>query len=104
MKNKKIIINAYEKIRTEIRAYFFVKFWISLVSALISYLIMLLFNLNFSAFWAVLIFILNFIPNIGSIIAISLPAILSFVQVQPSFTLTDSLVMISLLVLLDQFM
>ncbi|MDR1987511.1 MAG: AI-2E family transporter [Candidatus Peribacteria bacterium] len=80
MRNKKIIINAYDKIKLEVKSYFFVKFWISLVSALVSYLIMLFFGLKFSTFWAVLIFILNFIPNIGSLIAISMPSILSFVQ------------------------
>jgi predicted PurR-regulated permease PerM len=57
---------------------------------------MIFFDLDFAIFWAILLFILNFIPNIGSIIAIAMPSILSFVQ--PGFMLTDAIIMIILLV------
>ncbi|MDF1682359.1 MAG: hypothetical protein P1U46_00910 [Patescibacteria group bacterium] len=38
------------------------------------------FNLDFAMFWALIIFILNFIPSIGSIIAVTFPSLLSLVQ------------------------
>jgi predicted PurR-regulated permease PerM len=99
---EKSILNTFDKIKIEVKSYFLIKFWISLVSAFISYLIMLAFGLDFAAFWAVLLFILNFIPNIGSIIAIAFPSILSFVQ--PGFPMYNAIIMIVLLIALDQFM
>ncbi|MBT3729012.1 hypothetical protein HOF65_02605 [bacterium] len=37
-------------------------------------------------FWALLVFILNFIPSIGSIIAVSFPALFSLVQFDSYYT------------------
>ncbi len=53
------------------------------VSALVgggSWIIMRVIGIDFAEFWAVLIFILNFIPYIGSFIAVLLPAGLSLLQ------------------------
>ena len=57
-----------------------IKTFVSLLTAMFSYLIMRLVGLDFAEFWALLIFILNFIPNIGSLIATLLPALLSLIQ------------------------
>jgi len=54
---------------------------------------MTVFDLDFAVFWSILIFILNFIPSIGSIIAVLFPSLLSLVQ--PGFTMYDSAFMIS---------
>ena len=51
------------------------------------------FLLDFAIFWSMLVFILNFIPNIWSIIAVLFPSLLSLVQ--PWFSLYDSIFMIS---------
>jgi predicted PurR-regulated permease PerM len=52
------------------------KAFISLITASLSYIVLIFFGLDFSIFWAVFIFILNFVPNIGSIIAIFFPIVL----------------------------
>jgi AI-2 transport protein TqsA len=67
-------------INEAIRAYFRVKLTVSLITATASYILMVLVGLDFAIFWAFLIFILNFIPNIGALIAIVFPALLSLIQ------------------------
>ena len=52
----------------------------SLVTALLSYGLMRIIDLDFAAFWALLVFILNYIPTIGSIVATALPGLLALVQ------------------------
>jgi AI-2 transport protein TqsA len=50
------------------------------ITALASWLIMRWVHLDFAEFWALLIFFLNYIPNIGAIIATAFPALLALVQ------------------------
>jgi predicted PurR-regulated permease PerM len=71
-------------INNAIRAYFKVKLTVSLLTAFASYVLMALVGLDFAIFWAFLIFLLNFIPNIGSLIATIFPALLSLVQFEDS--------------------
>lgn len=68
------------KIQKDIRSYFVIKALLSLLTAVASYVIMKIFWLNFAEFFAIVVFILNFIPNIGSIIAVTFPVLLSIVQ------------------------
>jgi AI-2 transport protein TqsA len=74
-----------EHINEAIRAYFKVKITVSFITAFASYLLMAAIGLDFAIFWAFLIFLLNFIPNIGSLIATIFPAILSLVQYENTF-------------------
>jgi len=69
-----------ERIDTDVRKYIGVKSLVSLTTAILSYIPMKLVGLHFAEFWAVLIFILNFIPSLGSIIATLLPTLLALVQ------------------------
>lgn len=78
-KRKNISATIYT-IKNDIKAYFIIKSIVSFITALLSYFIMLLFWLDFAIFWAFLIFILNFIPNIGSIIALIFPITISLIQ------------------------
>lgn len=69
------------KIRADIRTYIGIKVLTSTATALISYFVLhVVVGVHFASFWAVLIFLLNFIPTIGSIIATAFPSILSLVQ------------------------
>lgn len=93
---RKNILSVLTKIENDVKSYFFIKIIVSLLTAFLSYIIMITFGLNFAIFWTLLIFILNFIPNIWSIIAILFPSLLSFIQ--PDFWIYSSLIMISLLI------
>lgn len=90
------ILAILEKIKKDVKSYFVIKTFVSLFTAVLSYLIMMAFGLDFAVFWALLIFILNFIPSIWSIIAVMFPSLLSLVQ--PEFTLYDGAFMISWLI------
>lgn len=70
----------FATISHDVRRYLGVKTFVSLLTALPSYGIMKLVGLDFAGFWAVIIFIFNFVPNIGSLVATLLPTALSLVQ------------------------
>ncbi len=68
------------KIRHDIRSYIGIKVLTSAATGLLSYAVLNWVGVDFASFWAVLIFLLNFIPTIGSIIATAFPSILTLVQ------------------------
>ncbi len=74
------IISILDSVTTQVQKYLGAKTLASLVLGGISILIMVAFGLDFAVFWGFLIFLFNFIPNIGSTIATLLPALFSLVQ------------------------
>ena len=75
-----IVSDVIDDIGHLVRQYISIKTLTSLLVGGVSYLIMLALGVDFAAFWALLIFALNFIPIIGSIIAVALPVVLALVQ------------------------
>lgn len=78
--NKRLVMQVLHRIAHDIQAYLGLKTLLGLTTSLLSWLIMLYVGLDFSAFWALLIFFLNYIPNIGAIIATLFPALLALIQ------------------------
>jgi AI-2 transport protein TqsA len=74
------ILGVLATINQAIAEYVSVKTSVSLMAAGASYFVLMLFGVDFAMTWAILIFVLNFIPYLGSLIAVSLPIALSFVQ------------------------
>jgi AI-2 transport protein TqsA len=74
------IIKIMENVTNQVQTYLGVKTIISFITGLISIIIFFAFGLDFAIFWGFLIFLFNFIPNIGSTIASLLPAIFSLLQ------------------------
>ncbi|WP_170557218.1 AI-2E family transporter [Ruegeria atlantica] len=69
-----------DSITFSLQRYVGVKTFISLVTAGISYSVFKVLGLEYAETWAVLTFALNFIPSIGSIIAVIFPAMIALVQ------------------------
>ncbi|SDW39037.1 Predicted PurR-regulated permease PerM [Ruegeria halocynthiae] len=69
-----------DAISFSLQRYVGVKTFISLITATISYAVFKALGLEYAETWAVLTFALNFIPSIGSIIAVIFPAMIALVQ------------------------
>lgn len=77
---ERLVSGVIDDIARLVREYISVKTLTSFIVASISWTIMLFLGIDFAGFWALLIFALNFIPVIGSIIAVILPTVLALVQ------------------------
>lgn len=67
-------------IGSRIETYVLVKTGISLLNGVLSYIVLLIFGVDFAGFWALLVFVLNYIPYIGSPIAMLFPTLLALLQ------------------------
>jgi predicted PurR-regulated permease PerM len=70
----------FSEIATQIQRYVWMKTMVSMLTGVLSYVILKLVGVDFAAVWALLIFLLNFIPNIGSFLGVVFPALLTLVQ------------------------
>lgn len=77
---ERLVSGVIDDIQILMRTYISVKTLTSLLVSAISWIIMLFLEIDFAGFWALLVFALNFIPVIGSIIAVLLPTGLALVQ------------------------
>lgn len=68
------------KIDKSISNYIALKTLVSLLTGFLSYFVLLIIGVDAPLFWAFLIFVLNFIPTIGSLIATIFPAIFALLQ------------------------
>lgn len=78
-------------INQAISSYISVKTAVSLLTGVLSYIVMALIGLDFAIFWAFIIFLLNYIPSVGSLIATAFPALMSLLQFD---TLTPFLIVL----------
>lgn len=63
-----------------IQHYVWVKALVSVLTGLLVYAFLMHSGVNFSKFWALMAFVLNFIPYIGSLLAIALPSMIALIQ------------------------
>ena len=71
-----------EAIARDVQSYMWIMTMLSGLTAALSYGIMKWIGLEHAAFWALLIFFLNFIPTIGSILSTALPTVFAMIQFQ----------------------
>lgn len=79
-KQEKRVREILHNIDVKIRLYLGVKTLMSALTGGLSYLVLRWVGVDFAAFWGLIIFFLNFIPMIGSLVGIILPALLTLVQ------------------------
>jgi len=76
------VLSVIDQVASATRKYVSIKTQMSLLTGLLSYFILLLFSVDFPVWWAFLIFLLNYIPYIGSFFATLLPAAFAMFQFQ----------------------
>ncbi len=68
------------QIRNDIRKYISIKMFTSALTGTLSYLFLLSAGVDFPGVWGLIIFLLNFIPTVGSIVATIFPAMIALAQ------------------------
>jgi len=71
---------ALSHITESVRRYLWIKTILSVVTAGISYIVLKAIGVDFAETWALLIFLLNYIPSIGSVLGVAFPALLALIQ------------------------
>ncbi len=82
------IIDVIQKIDTQIQKYLAIKTVVSFVTGVLATVVLMIFGVDFAIVFGFFTFILNYIPNIGSIIATVLPltvAVIQFETLWPAF-------------------
>lgn len=80
LKRETQIEKTFKDITSQVQRYIATKFMLSLLTGVLAGFILWIFGVDFFIVWAVFTFLLNFIPNIGSAIAVILPALMTLVQ------------------------
>jgi predicted PurR-regulated permease PerM len=85
----------FAKIQLEIQRYLATKTVISLATGLIVGISMAIIGVDFAILWGSLAFMLNYIPNLGSIIAAVPPVLLAVVQLGPGYAIAVAIVFLA---------
>ena len=75
-----MVQNNINNINVQIQSYLIIKTILSLIVGILSTLVFLIYGVDFAILWGLLTFILNFIPNIGALIATVGPIIIALLQ------------------------
>ncbi len=78
--NRKQIEQFISSINNQLQSYVTVKTITSFITGLIVTIILWIYGIDFAVFWGFLTFILNFIPNIGPVIATVFPILISLLE------------------------
>lgn len=68
------------RINDRVGTYLLVKTMINIILGLLSYVVLLAIGIEFALVWAILIAVLNYIPYVGSLIAVIFPVLISLAQ------------------------
>ena len=77
---EQMVFSIIEKIDFSIGRYLAIKTLLSLLTGILSFTVLKIIGVDAAIFWAFIIFIMNFIPTIGSLIATLFPTVFSLLQ------------------------
>ena len=77
-----------QKFNNSVKQYMFIKTLVSLVTGVLAALSLIVIGVDYPVMWGMIAFALNFVPNVGSIIAAVPPVLLAVVQLGPASGLT----------------
>ncbi len=95
------IINIIQKIDNQIQKYLAIKTIVSFVTGVLATVVLMIFGVDFAIVFGFFTFILNYVPNIGSIIATALPltvAVFQFETLWPAFWILIILGLIQMII------
>jgi AI-2 transport protein TqsA len=75
-----VVEDNIKSIDIQLQSYILVKTALSLLTGLITTIILMLYNIDFAILWGLLTFLLNYIPNIGSLIATIAPITIALLE------------------------
>lgn len=78
--NRQEVREVIDNIQHQIQTYIWIKTLVSAVTGLVGFAVLTLVGVDFASFWAFAIFLLNYIPIIGSVVATIFPALLTLIQ------------------------
>ncbi|MCP0913156.1 MULTISPECIES: AI-2E family transporter [Legionella] len=99
--HRQLVDSILSHIVKDTQTYLGLKTLLSLITATASWIIMKLVDLDFAEFWALLIFFLNYIPNIGAILATAFPALLALIQFTtwlPFIIVTSGIILVQFII------
>lgn len=83
IESKELLVSYVRKFREideSITTYLVLKTFVSIITATITFFILISIGVDAPFFWAFLVFLMNYIPSIGSLIATLFPTIMAFIQ------------------------
>lgn len=96
--NAERISNMIANIDAKVRRYLVTKTLVSLATGTCTTLVLLIFGVDFALLWGFVAFLFNFIPNVGSMVAVIFPMVVSLVQFD---SLTQTFFVVVLLVVIQ---
>lgn len=85
----------FKKIKNSLFKYVSIKLALSVATGALSYIVFLAFGVELASMFALLTVLLNFIPNVGSIIAVALPLPILFLQFSLGWQLIVILILLA---------
>jgi len=78
--NRDIVKKNLDSIDSQLQSYIIIKTIVSLITGIVATVILWIYGIDFAIVWGLLTFVLNYIPNIGSLIATVAPVIVALLE------------------------